>query len=270
MLRRPLVACSRPLSKWYTTFSCAQAPDAASDSAKNASSFAASFTACSFSRSWMTWLTLRQPLRVGKSRDGETSGDLGERARRRLPLRHRRGSRAAGHHRLGEEPPRRNGRGGDRRRDRRGGCSPRVGAPRAALGAGDGRRDLGNRRNLRAFRNAAYGLARRSDLLAPARLEIALAGLLARLRRRRLGRRAPAGLHAVVERLIAALGLARAGKRPEGVIAQRDGDQQDDEALHPALRRAASPVRSPSRIASERSIEKSRVLRSKALLSGIM
>src|SRR5689334_15445046 len=246
MLRRPLVACSRPLSKWYTTFSCAQAPDAASDSAKTASSFAASFTACSFSRSWMTWLTLRQPLRIGKSRDGETSGDLGERARRRLPLRHRRGSRAAGHHRLGEEPPRRNGRGGDRRRDRRGGCSPRVGAPRAALGAGDGRRDLGNRRTLRAFRNAAYGLARRSDLLAPA------------------------GLHAVVERLIAALGLARAGKRPEGVIAQRDGDQQDDEALHPALRRAASPVRSPSRIASERSIEKSRVLRSKALLSGIM
>src|SRR5690349_5012825 len=264
MLRRPLVACSRPLSKWYTTFSCAQAPDAASDSARTASRFAASFTACSFSRSWMTWLTLRQPLRVGKSRDGEAPGDLGERARRRLPLCHGRGGRAAGRHRLGEEPPRRNGGSDRRRRRRRGGCAPRMGTPRAALGARDRYRDLENRRNLRTFRNAADGLARRSDLLAPARLEITLAGFLARLRRRRLGRRASAGLHAVVEGLIAALGLARAGKRLEGVIAQRDGDQQDDEALHPALRRPASPVRSPSRIASERSIEKSRVLRSKA------
>src|SRR2546423_11074297 len=48
MLRRPFVACSRPPSKWYTAFSCAQAADPARDSARMANSFAANLTACSF------------------------------------------------------------------------------------------------------------------------------------------------------------------------------------------------------------------------------
>src|SRR2546426_7254 len=97
-----------------------------------------------------------------------------------------------------------------------------------------------------------------------------------------LGGRAPAFLHAGGESVPAAGRCVLARARLVGVIARRHCDGEDDEhaeraqaALRtshpPALRRPASPPRSPSRIASARAMEKSRVLRSKAFaLSGIM
>src|SRR5260221_13485661 len=126
MLRRPLVACSTPPSKWYTAFSCAQEKAAKSENAKAASKFAVNFTADSFFAVSMTSPTLREPIRIGKSHDGETSEDLRPRPGRGIPLRDERGGRAARGHRLGEEPPRRDGRGGHwwgGRRGRSGVCT---------------------------------------------------------------------------------------------------------------------------------------------------
>src|SRR6267154_620658 len=156
MLRRPLVACSTPPSKWYTAFSCAQERTAKSESAKAASKFAVNFTADSFFAISTISLTLREPIRIGKSHGGETSEDLRPRPGRGIPLLDGRGSRAARRHRLGEEPPRRDGRGGDRWSARRGGGGSRLGAPRAARCEGDRSRGRGNSGKLRALRDAAY------------------------------------------------------------------------------------------------------------------
>src|SRR5882672_556349 len=107
--------------------------------------------------------------------------------------------------------------------------------------------------------------------LALARRLVAPAGLLAGLRGRRLGRGAAAGLHAMVEGLVAAFGLAGAREPLVRVVTDRGCDQDDNKDLHPAFCRAAPDSRSPSRIANARCMEKSRVVRSNALtFSGIM
>src|SRR5215471_4721558 len=99
MLRRPAVACDRPPSKWYTTLSWAHAADAASASASAASHFAAVFTGDA--PVLATPPTLREAVLAGKSAHGETPGDLGARAGRRLPLFHGGRSRAPGRERVG-------------------------------------------------------------------------------------------------------------------------------------------------------------------------
>src|SRR5260221_11354114 len=130
MLRRPLVACSTPPSKWYTAFSCAQETAAKSENVRAASKFAVNFKADSFFAISRPSLTLREPIRIGKSHGGETSEDLRLRPRRGISLLDGGGSGAARGHRLGEEPQRRDGRGGHRRgaRPRRGGVPGRGGA----------------------------------------------------------------------------------------------------------------------------------------------
>src|SRR6267142_268017 len=131
-------------------------------------------------------LTLREAAQPGKSANGETPADLGPRPGRRLPLFHGRGSRAARRYRLGQKPPRRNGRGGGGRRSRSGGRSHRLGAPRTPFGARDRGENLGDPGKLRALRDAA-DRRRLNRLFALARRLIALAPFLTRLRRRRLG-----------------------------------------------------------------------------------
>src|SRR6266853_183685 len=155
MLRRPLVACSTPPSKWYTAFSCAQETAAKSENVRAASKFAVNFTADSFFAISRPSLTLREPIRIGKSHGGETSEDLGPRPRRGISLLDGGGSGAARGHRLGEEPQRRDGRGGHRRSARRGGGGSRLGAPRAARCKRDRSRGRGNSGKLRALRDAA-------------------------------------------------------------------------------------------------------------------
>src|SRR5258708_34601829 len=115
-----------------------------------------------------------------------------------------------------------------------------------------------------------------------ARRLVALADFLAGMRGGRFGGRAPAFLHAGGVGALAARRFVLARDRLIRVIAQRHHDREHDQhgeraqaALrtlhHPALRRPASPPRSPSRIASARAMEKSRGLRSKPFtLSGIM
>src|SRR5258706_2490540 len=95
MLRRPLVACSTPPSKWYTAFSCAQEEAAKSENVKAASKFAVNFTADSFFAVSRPSLTLREPIRIGKSHDGETSENLRPRPGSGIPLLDERGSGAA-------------------------------------------------------------------------------------------------------------------------------------------------------------------------------
>src|SRR5437899_7065827 len=99
-------------------------------------------------------LTLREAARTGKSADGETPADLGPRPGRRLPLFHGRGGRAPRRDRLGQEPPRRNGRGGGGWCFRRGGRAHFLGAPRTVFGARDRCTDLRYPWNLRALRDA--------------------------------------------------------------------------------------------------------------------
>src|SRR5258708_27271802 len=115
-----------------------------------------------------------------------------------------------------------------------------------------------------------------------ARRLVALADFLAGLRGGRFGGRAPAFLHAGGEGALAARRFVPARDRLIRVIAQRHHDREHDQhgeraqaALrtlhHPALRRPASPPRSPSSIAIARAMEKPRPLRSKAFtLSRIM
>src|SRR5258706_16256042 len=141
MLRRPLVACSTPPSKWYTAFSCAQEEAAKSENVKAASKFAVNFTADSFFAVSRPSLTLREPIRIGKSHDGETSENLRPRPGSGIPLLDERGSRAARGHRLGEKPPRRDGRGGHRWSGRGGGGGFLPGGPRG--GRRGGRRKRG-------------------------------------------------------------------------------------------------------------------------------
>src|SRR6266853_1503345 len=154
MLRRPLVACSTPPSKWYTALSCAQERVAKSESVKAASKFAVNFTADSFFAVSRPSPTLREPIRIGKSHGGETSENLRPRPGRGIPLLDGGGSRATRRHRLGEEPPRRDGRGGHRWSTRRGGGGSRLGAPRTARCERDRSRGRGNPGELRALRDA--------------------------------------------------------------------------------------------------------------------
>src|SRR5258706_14781572 len=101
MLRRPLVACSTPPSKWYTAFSCAQETAAKSENVRAASKFAVNFTADSFFAVSRPSLTLREPIRIGKSHDGETSEDLRPRPGPRIPVLAEGGSGTRGRNRLG-------------------------------------------------------------------------------------------------------------------------------------------------------------------------
>src|SRR6266853_1107903 len=151
MLRRPLVACSTPPSKWYTALSCAQERAAKSENVRAASKFAVNFTADSFFAVSRPSLTLREPIRIGKSHGGETSEDLRPRPGCGIPLRDGGGSRTARGHRLGEEPPRRDGRGGHRWSARCRGRDSRLGTPRTARRERDRRAGYGSCGNLRAI-----------------------------------------------------------------------------------------------------------------------
>src|SRR5437879_3119355 len=146
-----------------------------------------------------TPLTLREPARIRKSADGETPSDLRPRPGRGIPLLDERGSRAARRHRLGEEPPRRDGRSGDRWSARCSGRNCRLGAPRTARRERDRRASYGNSGDLRTLRAAAYRIAAGSRY-SPARSfaggEVSLTTLLAGLGRGGFGRRAPTFLHA--------------------------------------------------------------------------